>query len=139
MEEATLKAFTNNKQKLAYFRIGGLIRALPEQFTKDVELLQNVFYLKKAGTLMGKLAGDDLVPDHELALSSLLSQEHKRLETDEQTAIEYLRKEELHVTTEWKGWGLVSFKEKPLGWIKVLPTRINNYYPKEWRILKKGT
>jgi len=24
-----------------------------------------------------------------------------------------------------------------LGWIKVLPGRINNYYPKEWRILRR--
>jgi NOL1/NOP2/fmu family ribosome biogenesis protein len=34
------------------------------------------------------------------------------------------------------GWGLVSYKNFSLGWINVLPNRINNYYPKELRILK---
>ncbi|TAJ53096.1 MAG: hypothetical protein EPO58_10940, partial [Chitinophagaceae bacterium] len=29
------------------------------------------------------------------------------------------------------------FEELPLGWVKVLPNRVNNYYPAEWRILKE--
>jgi NOL1/NOP2/fmu family ribosome biogenesis protein len=31
----------------------------------------------------------------------------------------------------------VQYENRNLGWIKVLPQRSNNYYPKEWRILKR--
>jgi NOL1/NOP2/fmu family ribosome biogenesis protein len=31
---------------------------------------------------------------------------------------------------------LVKYQGHPLGWINVLQNRINNYYPKELRILK---
>ncbi|HAK31685.1 MAG TPA: tRNA and rRNA cytosine-C5-methylase, partial [Sphingobacterium sp.] len=33
-----------------------------------------------------------------------------------------------------QGWAIASFQGKPLGWMKVLTNRINNYYPKELRI-----
>jgi NOL1/NOP2/fmu family ribosome biogenesis protein len=35
-----------------------------------------------------------------------------------------------------KGWVIAHYKGFNLGWIKVLDNRVNNYYPKEWRILK---
>jgi NOL1/NOP2/fmu family ribosome biogenesis protein len=34
------------------------------------------------------------------------------------------------------GWQLVSYKGFKLGWVNALSNRINNYYPKEMRILK---
>jgi NOL1/NOP2/fmu family ribosome biogenesis protein len=36
-----------------------------------------------------------------------------------------------------KGWQAVSYKGFPLGWINGLGNRVNNYYPKELRILKQ--
>jgi NOL1/NOP2/fmu family ribosome biogenesis protein len=36
-----------------------------------------------------------------------------------------------------KGWNLMRFGGQPIGWAKILPNRINNYYPAEWRILKE--
>jgi NOL1/NOP2/fmu family ribosome biogenesis protein len=35
-----------------------------------------------------------------------------------------------------KGWNLIRHCGLNLGWAKVLPNRLNNYYPGEWRILK---
>jgi NOL1/NOP2/fmu family ribosome biogenesis protein len=54
---------------------------------------------------------------------------------DKKTALEYLRKKEISIQSQL-GWNLITCCELPLGWIKVLPNRINNYYPSEWRILK---
>jgi len=33
-----------------------------------------------------------------------------------------------------KGWILFTYQNLPLGWGKNLGNRLNNYYPKEWRI-----
>jgi hypothetical protein len=49
-------------------------------------------------------------------------------------AIRYLRKENLPVTGEGKGWVLISYRDVPLGWLKNLDNRTNNYFPKERRI-----
>jgi hypothetical protein len=35
-----------------------------------------------------------------------------------------------------KSWFLVQYKGVAIGFAKNLGNRINNYYPKEWRILK---
>jgi 16S rRNA C967 or C1407 C5-methylase (RsmB/RsmF family)/NOL1/NOP2/fmu family ribosome biogenesis protein len=36
--------------------------------------------------------------------------------------------------TGMKGWNLISFQGQPLGWIKHLGNRFNNYFPKPYRI-----
>ena len=51
-------------------------------------------------------------------------------------ALQYLRKEEVTIDTDKKGWAVVSYNGHNLGWIKLLGNLINNYYPKEWRVLK---
>jgi NOL1/NOP2/fmu family ribosome biogenesis protein len=53
-------------------------------------------------------------------------------------ALQYLRKEEVTISTPHRGWALVEYDGFRLGWVKVLGNRTNNYYPKEWRILKRG-
>jgi NOL1/NOP2/fmu family ribosome biogenesis protein len=51
-------------------------------------------------------------------------------------SIQYLQKKELELTTDRRGWSIVTYKGHPLGWINILSNRINNYYPKELRTLK---
>jgi NOL1/NOP2/fmu family ribosome biogenesis protein len=59
------------------------------------------------------------------------------IEVDKLTALEYLRKQEISIDSNYKGWVLLSYQQIKLGWIKLLSNRINNYYPKEWRIINK--
>jgi len=51
-------------------------------------------------------------------------------------AIAYLKRKDLSVDSVQKGWYLVNFENHTLGWVNALSNRINNYYPKELRILK---
>ncbi|MCU0468904.1 MAG: rRNA methyltransferase [Arcicella sp.] len=104
-----------------------------------IKLLQNNFYLRKAGIRMGKLAGKDLVPDHELALSLYLNTKINRVELSLENAIKYLRKDDFTLAEPQKGWSLMCYQNYALGWAKILPNRINNYYPKELRILSSVT
>jgi NOL1/NOP2/fmu family ribosome biogenesis protein len=53
-------------------------------------------------------------------------------------AIRYLQREELAIDPAQKGWQAVRYQNHNLGWINALPGRINNYYPKEMRILKRS-
>jgi 16S rRNA C967 or C1407 C5-methylase (RsmB/RsmF family)/NOL1/NOP2/fmu family ribosome biogenesis protein len=113
----------------------GLLYAIPETCTPDFYLLQSL-YLKKAGVLIGKMAGGEIIPDHELALSRLSGNDIPVHPVSLEQALKYLRKEDFNIEGSQKGWGLVQFRHQSIGWVKFLPNRINNYYPKSWRILQ---
>lgn len=116
------------------------VLAIPQGLMADIALLQSTLYIKKAGINMGQPVANGWVPSHELALSGLLSDTVPFVELDKANALQYLRREPF----DWGdapqpvgGWCLVRYQGLPLGWIKALPGRVNNYYPKDWRILMK--
>ena len=101
------------------------------------------FYLQKhlsrylPGTLVGTLKRDVFVPSPELALSSLLSQNVKAIEMSLEQALKFLKKEDPQLDQIPDGWAIVKYKNAPLGWVKGIKNRVNNYYPKAWRIRMK--
>lgn len=123
------------KEGLSYFLQSGAIRGIPEQWMAEIGLLASHLYIKKAGVEIGSLKGKDLVPAHELALSGLIQSGFPTLEIDLEQALLYLKRKDL-VLNGPNGWNLLQYCGLSLGWVKVLPNRINNYYPAEWRILK---
>jgi 16S rRNA C967 or C1407 C5-methylase (RsmB/RsmF family)/NOL1/NOP2/fmu family ribosome biogenesis protein len=98
-----------------------------------IKVLESYLHIRKAGVKMGKIAGKDLIPDHQLAQSLYLSENINRVELTEEEAMKYLRREDFTLDQAQKGWSLMTFQNFGLGWAKILPNRINNYYPKELR------
>ena len=111
---------------------------IPKSLETEFEAVFSSLYIRKAGINAGRIMGGDLVPDHELALSGLLREDIPRVNLILEEALQDLRKEELVIDLNLRGWALAVYENLPLGWMKILPNRINNYYPKEWRILKKS-
>jgi 16S rRNA C967 or C1407 C5-methylase (RsmB/RsmF family)/NOL1/NOP2/fmu family ribosome biogenesis protein len=93
-------------------------------------------YFKKTGTTLGELKHSDFLPHHEFAQSIYLSPSTNKIELAKEQAIAFLRKENVNVKAD-KGIGLMTYKDQGLGWAKVLDNRINNYLPKEFRILSQ--
>jgi 16S rRNA C967 or C1407 C5-methylase (RsmB/RsmF family)/NOL1/NOP2/fmu family ribosome biogenesis protein len=122
---------------MAYFYHWELIHAIPEGMLGELSVLQSACYLRRAGIPIGKLTAKDLVPEHDLAMSMLINPQLPVMSLSKEKALCYLRKDELVVETDQRGWVLVQYGGLNLGWIKALPGRINNYYPKEWRILRR--
>src|SRR5690606_17839308 len=97
----------------------------------------NMLYLRNAGIYVGWMANGDLIPAHDLALSLVRRTDVPALALTKEEALNYLRKGNLSPsinTQKLKGWALATYEDTALGWMKVLPNRINNYYPKTWRI-----
>lgn len=115
------------------------VLALPGPVAMNLSFLQSALYIKRAGVTIGKMAGKDLIPDHAFALSNIINKNIPSVELSREAAIQYLRKEEIKPETASRGWALATYQGQNIGWMKVLPNRVNNYYPKEWRILKQGT
>ena len=131
-----VKAYIKEPDDFYFFKVNDDWIAINQQHKDSLDMLQRHLYLKKSGVRIGRLMGNDLLPDHELALSNDINKE-AFLETDldYDQAILYLRRENLAIETFNKGWSLMTFEDHALGWAKLLPNRVNNYYPKELRIL----
>jgi 16S rRNA C967 or C1407 C5-methylase (RsmB/RsmF family)/NOL1/NOP2/fmu family ribosome biogenesis protein len=125
-----------NTEGLSFLRHEEIIYAVPEKLLADINFLSSKLRVVNCGTKVGEIIKDKLIPDHALALSNIISDKTSRVELDHEQSIQYLKKKELRLQTDIKGWTLVTHQDHPLGWINILPNRINNYYPKELRILK---
>ncbi|MFT3908671.1 MAG: RNA methyltransferase [Ferruginibacter sp.] len=136
-EMEVLNPLIKNAGSFSFFKWQETIIAVPAKLLHDVFVLQSVLYLKKAGIKIGSIIRNELIPDHEFALSDLTTDKIHPVEVDTANALQYLRRADIDIKKDHKGWALVMYKGLALGWIKILPNRINNYYPAEWRILNK--
>ena len=134
-ENAIVNPYLDNAKDFLFIRQKEEAIALPTHLENDLAAMQSCLYIKKAGIKLGVVIRNELLPDHELALSINVSPNIPAVEVEAVTALQYLRKNEIQIETSVKGWALITYKKLPLGWVKILPNRINNYYPKEWRIL----
>ena len=134
-EEAFLRKWLPDED-LLFVRMQEWTHALPVNLLPDLLVMKNYLYLKKAGAMAGKMGSDEWIPDHELALSTGLNPQIPELELSKSDALKYLRRESFTVDGQTKGWLPVSFQHQKLGWVKILSNRLNNYFPKSWRILK---
>jgi 16S rRNA C967 or C1407 C5-methylase (RsmB/RsmF family)/NOL1/NOP2/fmu family ribosome biogenesis protein len=93
-------------------------------------------YFKKTGTTLGEFKREDFLPDHELALSIHANPDINKTELSREQAIAFLKKENISLSAK-KGISLMTYKNCGLGWAKILDNRVNNYLPKEFRILSQ--
>lgn len=90
------------------------------------------------GLHLGRVSPKEFIPTHSLALSGELSNETPALDLDRKSALRYLQREYFETDLPAKrGWYLIRFEGLELGWAKVVPGRLNNYYPKAFRIRKR--
>ena len=112
------------------------ILAIPHGYKDELAVLQKNLYLKKAGINTASIKQKNFIPHHELAVSSVDITGVNQYELDYEKALLYLKRKDFSFEANEKGWAIAMYKNIRLGWMKVLPARINNYYPQEWRILK---
>ncbi len=136
-EIACIKSWLKDAGQYFFIRQNDEILAVPLHMEDALAFIQACLYIKKAGINIGTLIRNELVPGHEFALSDIVNDTINSIALTIEEARQYLRRQELSINADVKGWALVTYNQSVLGWVKVLPNRINNYYPKEWRILHK--
>ena len=110
------------------------IIALPTHCLLDLQTIKAHLYVKKMGLRIGVLKGTDLVPAHDLVMSQLSNMPYATVSVDLAEALQFLRRADFQLAGP-KGWHSISYMNCRLGWVKILPNRLNNYYPNSWRIL----
>ena len=113
------------------------VYAIPVPFVDTFLHLSETLFIRQAGIFAGTVKGKDFIPSHDLALNVQVNSDNRVVDLEEDKALLFLKGEPVPVDSVEKGWHLASYKGLPLGWIKVLQGRVNNYLPKEWRIHKE--
>jgi 16S rRNA C967 or C1407 C5-methylase (RsmB/RsmF family)/NOL1/NOP2/fmu family ribosome biogenesis protein len=137
-QEAAIAAnWIASGEGLTFIKQGQNIAAIPTQWNETIQYLMQELKVRYAGVELGTIAKNDLLPEHALALSTIINSSVVKVELSKEQALDYLRKNEIVVESTHKGWALATYNGHALGWMKLLGNRINNYYPKEWRILMR--
>ena len=132
-----LEKWVKEPKNLSFVEQNEMVYAFPKSLFSDLKLLDKALNLRMKGIEIGKLRNNKFIPAHHLAVSQILTETIPIIELDYEQAVYYLKKQELSVDTgKINGWAVVSYENVNLGWIKILPNRINNYYPTELRIRK---
>ena len=113
--------------------------AISGSIYKETAFLLDHLKFVQAGTALATIKHDKLIPEHAAALAIHLNRDNfQQLEVPEDDALKYLRKEAMLAQADKKGYTLITHRGIPLGWVNALDSRMNNLYPKEWRIRMAG-
>ncbi len=113
----------------------GTVLALPSLPDSAFQLIDATARNKWFGVPLGSFKGKDFIPDHGLALSTLVRPDLPALDLTREQALLFLKKEVFPLPENApRGWALARFAGLNIGWLKVLPNRMNNYLPSERRI-----
>lgn len=134
-EQSAIVPYLVGQEQYELLQFKDEIRLLNKKSKADCLMVASALYIKKAGITVGRVVKNELIPAHDLALSTVITTETKAINTDLPTALNYLRKKEIPSDNAATGWNVVRYKDQNLGWVKVLANRVNNYYPSTSRIL----
>jgi NOL1/NOP2/fmu family ribosome biogenesis protein len=118
-----------------FFAKSEFLIAFPEDKISFLNALMDQLRVISFGLPVAQFKKNDLLPEHTFALSVDRNPDiFESVELDLKTALLFQKKDEIRIDSSTKGWMLVYYQGVPLGFVKNLGNRANNYFPKEWRI-----
>ncbi len=118
-----------------FFAKSEFLIAFPESKIPVLNALAEQLRVISFGLPVAQFKKNDLLPEHTFALSVDRNPDvFDFVELDLRDALLFQKKDEIRISSTTKGWLLVQYLGVPLGFVKNLGNRANNYFPKEWRI-----
>ncbi|WP_460967768.1 methyltransferase RsmF C-terminal domain-like protein [Spirosoma migulaei] len=134
-ETASAARWLQNPADFSFWeKPNGDVMVLPKSLEKTFLFLDSALKNKGFGVEIGQFKGQDFIPSHGLALSTIVNQKLPAVALSKENALRYFKKENLVFDEPVKGWLLAQYNGLNLGWVKGVGNRVNNYLPKDWRI-----
>ena len=111
-----------------------MIQLFPEAFQQLLSLVKNELRVKDFGISIGHFKGNQFIPAHGLSQSRFIKHHFPSIQLNRDLSLQYLRGQSLEGSETIRGWHEIRFNEARLGWVKAVPKRMNNNYPKNLRI-----
>ena len=120
---------------LDILRFEDSLLAFPSDQVGELLQVKNNLRIVHAGVKIGEIKQKDLLPAHELALSTILKRSaFPEIKLTIEDMLTYLKRDDLTHGSPNKGWNLITYRNIPSGWVKNLGNRYNSAFPREWRI-----
>ncbi|MFG6386680.1 MAG: RsmB/NOP family class I SAM-dependent RNA methyltransferase [Muribaculaceae bacterium] len=118
---------------------GNAVRAIPTAHADLTAAVAAAMHTVASGIELGEIKGRDFIPAQPLAMATDLRRDvYAEVEVDRDTALQYLRREAICLDSPApRGIVLLTYRNRPLGFVKNLGNRANNLYPAQWRILSQ--
>lgn len=130
-----ISEWVHDPSQYIFFQWNDLISFFPQSKINETQLILDNLSIVSTGTKAATVKHNKYIPEHALALSKGLNlSEIYSLPLSLEESLSYLRKNTIVRDETKKGFALVTYKSFPLGWVNVIPNRINNLYPPNWRI-----
>ncbi len=134
-ETELVKDWVQNTESWQWIRLGDKIQLLPSGTLETAELIAQRLRIVYMGVEVAELIRTQANPLPALALFKDVFREcFPDFGADPEMALRFLRKEDIVPLDSPNGWVLITSQELPLGWVKKINNRANNYWPKEWRL-----
>lgn len=124
-----------NARGYALVAEGERITALPDAWLQLIAGIRKKLNVIYAGTEVAVTKGREYIPSQALALSGIADWGvFPKVEVDYATAMQYLGRQAVTLDGAPKGIVLLTYRSRPLGFVKNLGNRANNFYPQAWAI-----
>ncbi len=134
---APIKSTPFIKEGYSLISKGDLIKAYPIELMQDMLFIEASLRSIHSGIAIGTLKGKDLIPEADLALSTIINLGSFTIaELTKEDSLRFLAKENLIFKDYPNGYLLLTYKGRALGFVKNLGTRSNNLHPAARRIRK---
>lgn len=132
----SLKDYLIDHENLSIIEKNKFCVAHPSMFAEELSIIESSLHVMVSGIVLGEFKNTDFIPNQSLALSTRLNKNmFSNIDVDWHTAIKFLKKEPIDLPNNvTKGCVLISYKNKPIGFVKNIGSRSNNLYPSSWRI-----
>jgi 16S rRNA C967 or C1407 C5-methylase (RsmB/RsmF family)/NOL1/NOP2/fmu family ribosome biogenesis protein len=122
---------------ISFLKKNNKIFAFPSKTIDEIQILEEKLNLIYRGTELAEITNKGIFPLESAAFWHNLNYSNFIVNTfDKENTLKYLRLDTIQVEIIEKkdGYQIILFKNHALGWIKKIQNRVNNYFPKEWKI-----
>ena len=127
--------YVTGSEPKSFFRHESDLFFMPACLEKELAVLSGALRIIHAGTTIGEIKRDDVIPSHELALSLNINiNKFQVIDVDKQTALQILKGQTQFNFDADNGYCLITYSQIPFAFLKKIGNRFNNLYPKNWYI-----
>ena len=131
-------AYLEPSTELTCIRHEGEFYLFPSAQMNHLHTISLHIPIRQAGLCIGRIR-QEWIPEHDLAMCTGLRTDVPAIALSREQALQYLQKQIISCPDLPLGWYLASYARFPLGWMKSIGQRVNNYYPKRWKIQRTLT
>lgn len=136
---ADVASWIRDEKDFNFLMFHDSVLVFPNLWSAELNFLIDHFSIVQCGVEVCEVKAKNMIPSHALSVSTILDQSaFEKEELDLQTALTFLKKEEIRPTATAQ-YILATYNGTPLGFLKRAGNRYNNLFPKEWRIRMETT